>query len=337
MPSIEFTDAPHSGLPMASTESFMPNQNFNQENFHSNAVNFMDGSQDPHFMSKNEYLHPQHNYTSQHGNRDYAPEDPPMENPYFMPNSNNNDIPRQNGQTTDAFTPRENEHYGGQNMEQNQFQEQKKLIYGQPNATPRKGDFFNQNQGPPHNHNQNQNQNPRSHQSQGPAFKDKSGAEVFPPRLKDVTNPGSTFKKKQMASSDHVRPQGNHHREMAKMAQMDLHSDPQMHNPNQHNLNQHQGEPMRRIGDNGPMSGNDVHQSSSIRNPMHEASHMFENSLMVDNPHAQNQNSHAGSSNLKSKIKEAFNMGVAYQKNIFLKQKLNPGHALPNNDENIKA
>jgi hypothetical protein len=124
---------------------------------------------------------------------------------------------------------------------------------------------------------------------------------------------------------------------MAKMAQMDLHSDPQMHNPNQHNLNQHQGEPMRRIGDKGPMSGNDVPQSSSISNPMHEASHMFENSLMVDNPHAQNQNSHAGSSNLKSKIKEAFNMGVAYQKNIFLKQKLNPSHALPNDDENIKA
>jgi hypothetical protein len=124
---------------------------------------------------------------------------------------------------------------------------------------------------------------------------------------------------------------------MAKMAQMDPHSDLHMHNPNQHNLNQHQGEPMRRIGDNGPMSGHDVHQSSPIRNPMHEASHMFENSLMVDNPHAQTQNSHAGSSNLKSKIKEAFNIGVAYQKNISLKQKLKPGHALPNDDENIKA
>lgn len=94
---------------------------------------------------------------------------------------------------------------------------------------------------------------------------------------------------------------------------------------------------MMRIGDNRPMSGHGVHGSSPVRNPMPEASHMFENSRMVDNPHMQNQNSNPDSSNLKRKIKEAFNIGVAYQKNIFLKQTLNPGHALPNDDENIKS
>ena len=241
MPSIDFNNAPHSGLPMPQTESLMQKPNFNQENFHSHAINWMEGSQDPHSMPNNEYLHPQDNFTSQRGHDDNAPITNPMDNPYFMQRSNNDEIPRQHGQTMDAFTPRENENYGGQNPEQNHFQVQKKLSYGQPNATQSQGHLFNQNQGPPlnqnHNQTQNQNQNPRSHQSQGPAFKDKSGAEIFPPRLKDVTNPGSTFKKKQMAGSDLVRPQGNPHREMAKMAPIDPHRDPHMQTPNQHKSN----------------------------------------------------------------------------------------------------